>query len=49
MEPTLHIPNPSRHKSPPGRRTTMVVVGALVAVFAVAGSRSGSSGPARPA
>lgn len=36
MEPTLHIPNPNRDR-PNGRRTTMFVVGALVAVFALAG------------
>ena len=36
MEPTLHIPDPHRGKSE-GRRTTMVIVGALVAVFALVG------------
>jgi LPXTG-site transpeptidase (sortase) family protein len=36
MEPTLHIPDPNR-RQPEGRRATMVVVGALVAVFALAG------------
>ncbi|MFC0433181.1 class F sortase [Kutzneria buriramensis] len=37
MEPTLHIPNPGQGGKPSGRRTTMVVVGALVAVFALVG------------
>ncbi|HEY0496854.1 MAG TPA: class F sortase [Kutzneria sp.] len=48
MEPTLHIPRPGGPKPPSGRRTTLIVAGALVVVVAVAAFALGLIHSAKP-